>query len=175
MSTNGKAGTDGIRMGDAFDEHRADDPVASVADSDPTPAVSTDRRGMRVLGLEECLTRLGDTALGRVGFFHDGEVTILPVNHVLDGVDVVFRTTWGSKLQVAMEEGPLAFEVDGHDPVTRTGWSVLVQGRAELVYDSDDAISLERRAGNTWLPRPEDLFWVRITAVSVTGREVIKA
>jgi nitroimidazol reductase NimA-like FMN-containing flavoprotein (pyridoxamine 5'-phosphate oxidase superfamily) len=132
----------------------------------------TDHRGLRVLTLPECLQRLGDCAVGRVGFVHDGDVVMFPVNHILDGVDIAFRTTWGSKLQQAADEGPLSFEVDGHDPVSRSGWSVLVQGRGGLVYDAEETRRMEERAGRSWLPEVDEPFWVRITALSVTGREI---
>ena len=95
----------------------------------------TDRRGLRVLDLEECLSRAAHHEIGRVAFASDGEITILPVTYLLDGAGVSFLTTWGSKLQVAADGGRMAFEVDETDPATRTGWSVLFQGSASIVED----------------------------------------
>ena len=53
---------------------------------------------------------------------------VLPVNHAVDGQDVVFRTAHGSKLSAAEGQAVVAFEVDACDPQTRSGWSVLVHG-----------------------------------------------
>ena len=58
----------------------------------------TDRRGLRVLDLEECLSRTAHHEVGRVAFASDGDMTILPVTYLLDGAGVSFLTTWGSKL-----------------------------------------------------------------------------
>ena len=57
---------------------------------------STDHAGLEILPFEVCLRLLASVPVGRVGFFADGEVLILPVNHVVDGQDVVFRTGRGS-------------------------------------------------------------------------------
>lgn len=136
-------------------------------------ATSLDHRGMRVLDLEECLTRLRDAPLGRVAFSHDGETVVLPVNHYLDGVDVVFRTSWGAKLQHAADAGRVAFEIDWYDVQSRSGGSVLVQGSAVLVDDRHEARRLEHAAPAPWLPASE-AFWVRVRAAEVSGREILR-
>ena len=52
----------------------------------------TDHAGLEILPFDECLRLLASVPVGRVGFVADGEVVILPVNHVVDGQDVIFRT-----------------------------------------------------------------------------------
>ncbi|MEP6666431.1 MAG: pyridoxamine 5'-phosphate oxidase family protein, partial [Nocardioidaceae bacterium] len=98
----------------------------------------TDHRGLRVLGFEECLERLRTEPVGRLAFVDKGEPVVFPVNHAIDGVDVVFRTSWGSKLEVAESSGVVAYEVDGYDSLSEKGWSVVVKGTAQLVYESVD-------------------------------------
>jgi uncharacterized protein len=83
------------------------------------------------LPLEVCLRLLESVPVGRVSFYADGEVVTLPVNHAVDGQDVVFRTDRGSKLSAAGRQDHVAFEADDYDPRTRTGWNVLVKGRTE--------------------------------------------
>ena len=73
---------------------------------------------------------LGTVPVGRVSFFADGEIVVLPVNHVMDGHDPVFRTARGPKLSAAEGQDVVAFEADAYDERTRSGWSVLVNGRA---------------------------------------------
>lgn len=132
-----------------------------------------DRRGLRVLDLEECLARLARTPLGRLAFVSAGESVILPVNHVVDGSCVVFRTTDGSKMDVAVDNGNVAFEIDGYDPVAETGWSVLVKGSAELVYDDAETRRFEGLGLRSWAD-PERLGqWVRIRPEEISGREVV--
>jgi hypothetical protein len=44
-----------------------------------------DHAGLEILPFSECLRLLASVPVGRVGFFTDGEIVILPVNHILDG------------------------------------------------------------------------------------------
>ena len=64
----------------------------------PCQAMSLDHAGLETLYFDTCLRLLASVPVGRVGFVADGEVQILPVNHLVDGQDVVFRTAYGSKL-----------------------------------------------------------------------------
>ena len=94
-----------------------------------------DHSGLEILPYDECLRLLGTVPVGRVSFFADGEIVVLPVNHVMDGNDPVFRTARGSKLSAAEGQDVVAFEADAYDERTRTGWSVLVNGRAYAIYE----------------------------------------
>ena len=105
-----------------------------------------DHRGLRVLTLDECVRYLRATLVGRIAFLHEGEPVIFPVNYAVDGLDVVFRSTWGSKLEHAQHAGTVAFEVDGSDDEQRLGWSVLVNGVADVVYDEQESDRLDRLA-----------------------------
>jgi uncharacterized protein len=133
----------------------------------------TDHRGLRVLGFEECLLRLRTARVGRLVFVDAGEPVVFPVNHALDGVDVVFRTSWGSKLQVAETSGVVAFEADGYDIESESGWSVLVKGNAQLVYESVDTDRYDKFGLRSWAGIKGPGFWVRIRPVEITGREII--
>ena len=57
-----------------------------------------DHAGLEVLPFDSCLRLLAAVSVGRVGFVADGEVVVLPVNFVVDGQYVVFRTASGSKI-----------------------------------------------------------------------------
>lgn len=131
-----------------------------------------DRRGLVVLDTEECYARIRATPVGRVGFVQDDEVLILPVNHVVVDAHIAFYTSWGSKLQVAADTGPMTFEVDGHDASQARGWSVLVVGSAEIVHDPTHREELDALAPPTWAPRAENMFWVLISPGRVSGREI---
>ena len=130
----------------------------------------TDHAGLEVLPFDTCLELLASVPVGRVSFLADGEVVILPVNHVVDERDVVFRTDRGSKLSAADRRDHVAFEADDYDPLTRTGWSVLVSGRAEVVSEDAEIQRLGRLGLYPWVTAVDHPFWIRIRPTSVTGR-----
>jgi Pyridoxamine 5'-phosphate oxidase len=70
-----------------------------------------------MLPFEGCLRLLASAPVGRVAFCADGEVMVWPVNHAVDGQDVVFRTAHGSKLSAAEGQAVVTFEADA--PMTR--------------------------------------------------------
>ena len=135
----------------------------------------TDHAGLEILPFDECLRLLGSVPVGRLGFFADGEMVILPVSHVVDGQSPVFRTAQGSKLSAAEGQGLVCFEADHYDEHTRAGWSVVVTGRAELVYEESEVRRLNRHDLHPWVTAVEHPFWIRIRATSVTGRRTPEA
>jgi nitroimidazol reductase NimA-like FMN-containing flavoprotein (pyridoxamine 5'-phosphate oxidase superfamily) len=130
-----------------------------------------DHAGLEILPFEVCLQLLASVPVGRVGFFADGEVVVLPVNHVVDGQDVVFRTARGSKLSAAEGQNLVAFEADEYDGQSKSGWSVLATGRAEVVYEEAEVQRLSRCDPQPWVSAIGDPFWIRIRATSVSGRQ----
>jgi uncharacterized protein len=133
--------------------------------------LATDRAGLEILHLGDCFGRLRSVPVGRIGFLAGGEVVILPVNFLVDGQDVVFRTAQGSKLSSIEVGHYVGFEADSYDPVTESGWSVLVSGLAEVVDDEDDAARLDTLGLRAW-GDPAEPVWVRIRPMSVSGRHV---
>ena len=131
----------------------------------------TDHAGLDILPFEVCLQLLASVPVGRVGFFADGEVVILPVNHVVDGQDLVFRTARGAKLSAAEGQDLVAFEADEYDGQSKSGWSVLATGRAEVVYEEAEVQRLSRCDPQPWVSAIGDPFWIRIRATSVSGRQ----
>ncbi|MEW6153481.1 MAG: pyridoxamine 5'-phosphate oxidase family protein [Actinomycetota bacterium] len=136
------------------------------ADEDPRP---DDGTTLAELTRDECLELLGGRMIGRVAVAEPGAAPlVVPVNYVLEGESVVFRTDYGSKFRLAvLGEQPVAFEIDGVEPGRRTGWSVLVQGTAhELDEAAGEALGVE-----PWAPGRKDR-WVRIVPSSLTGRRI---
>lgn len=134
---------------------------------------ATDHSGLRVLTMDECLARLGESVIGRLAFHRDGEVTILPVHHVMRGSDVFFRTSGGSKIEVAAQHGPVGFEVDDYDVSSRRGWSVAIEGTATVVRDPELETELEQLGDISWRVGDESAkVWIGIRPDQVTGREL---
>ena len=132
----------------------------------------TDRRGLRILSMDECLLLLRGALIGRLGFVHRGEPEVLPINFGIDGASPVFRSTWGSKLDIASVGGLVALEADDIELLTKRAWSVVVKGQAVVEY-SDAAIARYEALGvPAWLGNDAETFWVRVLPESVTGREL---
>jgi nitroimidazol reductase NimA-like FMN-containing flavoprotein (pyridoxamine 5'-phosphate oxidase superfamily) len=131
----------------------------------------TDHAGLEMLPFEECLRLLASVPVGRVGFFSDGEVVVLPVNHAVAGQDLVFRTGRGSKLSASEGRHLVAFEADRYDEGTLAGWSVVATGRAEVVYEDAEIERLSGLGLHPWVTAVERPFWIRIRLNSVTGRQ----
>jgi uncharacterized protein len=134
------------------------------------PGHSTDHAGLEILPFDVCLRLLASVPVGRVGFFADGEMVLLPVNHVVDGQDLVFRTARGSKLSAAEGRNLVTFEADEYDERTRSGWSVMVTGRAEVIYEDAEIQRLSGLDLHPWVTAVERPFWIRIRADAVSGR-----
>lgn len=139
------------------------------------PGHPTDHAGLEILPFDVCLRLLASVSVGRVGFFADGEMVILPVNHVVDGQDPVFCTARGSKLSAAEGRNLVTFEADEYDEQTRSGWSVVVTGRAEVIYDDAEVERLSRLGLHPWVTAVERPFWIRIRANAVSGRATPEA
>ena len=129
-----------------------------------------DHAGLEVLTFDRCLQLLRTVPVGRVSFFADGEIVVLPVNYVMDGQDPVFMTARGSKLSTAEGQAIVAFEADAYDEKARCGWSVLVNGRA---FEIDEDAEIRRLNGlglHPWVATAVRPFWIRIRPTAVSGR-----
>lgn len=120
------------------------------------------------LTVEECLELAGGLPVGRFAVAHPGEPPlVVPVNFVLDGEAVMFRTEPGLKLRWLRQQ-PASFEVDYIDHVQHTGWSVLFQG---LAYEATPGeIQRAGVAVEPWVGQKR--IWIRLMATSVTGRRI---
>jgi uncharacterized protein len=120
----------------------------------------------------ECVDYLASSQVGRLALVIDGEPAIFPVNYILDGQQVLYRTQEDTDLSLAGLTR-VAFEVDHIDPATHEGWSVLVQGRADDIGNTLDGTSerLRRRTLETWAPGPRDR-WFAIRPSKITGRRL---
>lgn len=116
---------------------------------------------------EECLRLLRTHGVGRFAAARPGGAPlVVPVNYLLDGDVVVFRSGRGSKLN-ALFGRPVSFQVDQIDPFRHTGWSVLVTGWGyEASHWETSHLELV-----TWAPG-ERGHWVRIVPEAVTGRRI---
>jgi uncharacterized protein len=120
----------------------------------------------------ECMDYLAGAQVGRIALVIDGQPAIFPVNYIVDGEQVLYRTAEDSELSKAGLT-QVAFEVDHIDPTTRQGWSVLIQGRADDLDGAIDGTSqrLRRRTLHTWAPGTRDRLIV-VRPSKITGRRL---
>lgn len=119
------------------------------------------------LGEEDCWNLLSRGQLGRLALATGDEPDIFPVNYVVDGPRLLFRTAPGSKLAELSENPRVAFEVDEWDETYAA--SVVVKGtakRLELQSEIDEADALPL---SPWIPTLK-YRWVRIVPTSISGR-----
>jgi uncharacterized protein len=135
-------------------------------------AVIDSRTWLIHLSDTECWRLLDAHAVGRVGVLVDSAPEIYPVNYRTDGRSILFRTDPGSKLQGLERSPSVCFEIDGLEPASRTGWSVLVKGRAHRLVDADEVRSAARHHLDYWSIGPKAI-WVRIDPLEVTGRRLM--
>ncbi len=131
--------------------------------------------GFRELGRQECLRLLNGALVGRVVHTRHALPAVLPVRFCLDTDSaVVLRTSPGSDLVRALDGVVVAFEADEVDAGARSGWSVVVTGRAAVVTSPTEHERLARSGPRSWLgpPRDADDIFVRIEAELVSGREL---
>lgn len=128
---------------------------------------------LEVLAADECRRLLRTQTVGRLAVAEPGVAPlVVPVVYLVDDDGrVVFRSDFGEKLRLSvLAELPVSFQVDHIDPAARTGWSLLVSGRAEELG--------EWEAGGLHLPRwvaGSKSHWVRIHPESLSGRRIALA
>src|SRR6478609_6331026 len=86
--------------------------------------------GLELLTEAECLELAAHRPVGRVAVCMGALPAVFPVNHCMVGRDVIFRTAIGTKLDAALREAVVAFEVDDFDTQGHLGWSVMIVGVA---------------------------------------------
>jgi uncharacterized protein len=122
----------------------------------------------RKLSVEQSFARLADVQPGRIVLQRKDALEIFPVNFVVDGEAVYFRTAEGTKLFTINLDNEVLFEADGLD--SQTAWSVVIRGAAELLEKREDIAHAEALNLRTWAPTLK-YNWVRVNAREVTGRE----
>lgn len=122
----------------------------------------------RKLTVEQSLAYLADVQPGRLVLHRNKDLEIFPINFVIDGEDIYFRTAEGSKLFTLTLNHDVLFEADGVDD--GTAWSVIVRGAAEVLEDSAAVAHAETLDLKPWAPTLK-YNWVRIQATEISGRE----
>ena len=130
----------------------------------------TDRNGLEILPRDECLRLLATMTLGRVGVTSGALPAVLPVNFCVNDERVLIRTSVGTKLDAALRDCVVAFEVDDFNPVDHTGWSVMVTGIAHEL-DNAESEAIPHAPLARWAPDGEG-HTIAISTEIVSGRRI---
>lgn len=76
---------------------------------------------------DEAWAHLAEESFGRLAYRLVHEVHIVPLDYVLDGGRIYFRSVAGNKLLAAALAADVAFEIDRRDGAS--AWSVVARGR----------------------------------------------
>ena len=88
---------------------------------------------MDELSTLECRDLLGTQEVGRVAVCTPQGPQIMPVNYVVDGASLVFRTAPYTLLGKHAWNSRIAFQIDHVDTETKSGWSVLATGSGAMI------------------------------------------
>jgi nitroimidazol reductase NimA-like FMN-containing flavoprotein (pyridoxamine 5'-phosphate oxidase superfamily) len=91
--------------------------------------------GAEVLTEAECRQLLATVPVGRLVFHEGGLPAVRLVNFVMDGGEVVFRTSAGQKFGAILRGDVMGFEADQYEADTHRGWMVTLVGRAWTITD----------------------------------------
>ncbi|MFB0627471.1 helix-turn-helix domain-containing protein [Streptomyces sp. AB3(2024)] len=126
-----------------------------------------------VLGETECRRLLSTHGIGRVAVFTTEGPAIFPVNYVVAGHDIAFRTS--DEALLARAAGTeVAFEVDHIDDAMKQGWSVMAVGDVVGVTDGEALQRLDALARSLPWAGGHRTHWMSVTPVRLTGRRVAR-
>jgi len=131
------------------------------------------KTALAVIPEEECWELLRSQDVGRIAVRLGDSLHIFPINYLVTDHSIVFRTDSGTMLAAVHTADPVAFEIDQIDAGLASGWSVVVEGRAEEILDTVEIGRLEATALRPWAPGRKAHF-VRVTARSVSGRRIVE-
>ena len=124
--------------------------------------------GVTPLTEHECWRLLETADVGRLALVIASEPEIFPINFVVDGHSLVFRTAEGTKLFGINASPRVALEADGYDAGSGEAWSVIAKGMAEQLEHFPDIYAAEELPLFPWQSGTKQWF-VRIGHATLTG------
>ncbi|MEJ5928710.1 pyridoxamine 5'-phosphate oxidase family protein [Corynebacterium sp. H128] len=127
----------------------------------------SDNSSVRILDREAALEKLGSVQLGRLVVHRNDQFDIYPVNFVLDGEEIYFRSAEGNKLFTVALNHEVLFEAD--QVSDGTAWSVIVRGDATILTSTKEIDRADSLSLKPWIPTLKYNF-VRIKPREISGR-----
>jgi len=117
----------------------------------------------------ECWELLATHTVARLAVDIGGQPDIFPINYLVDGASIVFRTGAGTKLAGAVLSRHVAIEIDGLDEHDHSVWSVVVKGLASEIDGMTERWAADDLPLYPWIASEKPNF-VRIEPRLTTGR-----
>jgi len=133
--------------------------------------MSLEPKALESISRREAVELLSTAVVGRMVFTNAALPAVVPVTFAVHDEAVVLRTAAYTRLAAAADGGVVALEADDVDRVSRTGWSVVVTGVAEVVNDVRQQ-AIIRSVVEPFAPGHHEVY-VRLPLTVVTGRRVI--
>ncbi|MFI7110278.1 pyridoxamine 5'-phosphate oxidase family protein [Nonomuraea sp. NPDC050227] len=93
----------------------------------------------RELSRDEALRHLGNVTFGRIVFISRAMPALRFVAHVMDGDGLLIGLPYEAEIAALLQRvSVVVYEADELDAAARTGWSVVLTGRAGLVADPQE-------------------------------------
>lgn len=124
---------------------------------------------MTQMSTEQAWAFLADQKLGRLAYNLFGDIGIAPLNHVVTGEQIVFRTAEGNKLLGLATAGEVAYEVDAVGD--GKAWSVVARGNAREL-EGHEAEAADELPLKPWLPTLK-YHYIAIDVTEISGREFV--
>ncbi|MFJ3175341.1 helix-turn-helix domain-containing protein [Streptomyces roseus] len=159
-----------VRLADALGTTVAE-LAGATTEQPPGRGVARRDSGLVALDEAECRRLLSTHGVGRVAIFTPEGPGVFPVNYVVAGDEIAFRTS-GEALLARAAGTEVAFEVDHIDDVMRQGWSVVAVGEAVGVTDGQAIRRLDALARSLPWAGGHRTHWMSISPVRITGRRV---
>ena len=130
-------------------------------------------RGRRLVAIaeEECWQLVSTRRWGRLLVVVADHPELFPVDHLVDGRSLLVRTEEGTKLRAALG-ARVGFEVDEVDDDARLGWTVMLAGYANEVFDTRE-LELAEIDTDEAVWTGDRVHWLRIVPFKVSGRRLV--
>lgn len=125
---------------------------------------------LEALSTADCRRLLRSVPIGRLAFTIAALPTIQPVHFAVRDDELLIPARRGGSVAVASRGSVVAFEVDGYEATTRTGWSVTLVGPARVLTDAVEVARLHRAGLEPWAPEHACVVTVHIARIS--GRQL---
>jgi len=132
-------------------------------------AMDTDVNGLDMLSRAEAVALLETGEVGRLVYTRRALPAVLPVNYAVREGGIWIWTGSASSLGRALRGAVVAFQVDGLDYATHSGWSVTVTGLAQVVTDGPKLARARVDGPVPWAPGVKEHL-ICIPIDMVTGR-----
>jgi nitroimidazol reductase NimA-like FMN-containing flavoprotein (pyridoxamine 5'-phosphate oxidase superfamily) len=121
------------------------------------------------LSVSTCWALIRTVPIGRIALPGTDDIEIFPVNFVVDGGSIVFRTAPGTKRTLIGDGVRCSFEADHIDVGEQLVWSVVLKGPVRPVLGHEAIIATFDMEVPAWQAGPKPTY-VRMKPQLITGR-----